>query len=205
MHEDLFWRKLAEKKLNFEQFLRSIARRSKPDIKSSIRRVFDPLEMERVRDIFGITREQMEEHALTIALDEDSDVMFSALAEGGVPVRGRDLTKAVADGRVNIIKLILGFPGPGVQEIFFELIGEAARNNQEGVLRLLLADARFDKNADKVVTLKEAIDDDDYVLLVRMLLEDPQVQARFSKNDARKALETAPVGVSKVLKKYIQV
>ena len=206
MHEDLFWRKLAEKKLNFEQFLRSIARRSKPDIKSSIRRVFDPLEMERVRDIFGITREEMEHQAMDVALEEDSDVMFDAIIENGVPARGRDVTKAVGEGRVKITKLLLSYPGHGIQEFFHELIGEAARKNQEGVLRVLLADARFvDNDADKMAILKDTIDDDNYVLLLRMLLEDPQVQARFSKDDARKALEAAPVGVSKVLKKYIQV
>jgi hypothetical protein len=201
---DLFWRKLAEKKMTFQQFLHAIKRRTPAMIIHALRRVFDPLEMERVRDIFGITREQMEEQALTFAIDEDSDVMFGALAESGVGIRGRDLFKAVADGRINIIKLVLTFPGPGIQEIIFELIGEAARSNQEAVLRVLLGDERFDKKADKVVALKEVIDDDDYVLVVRLLLEDPQVRARFSKEDARKALENAPAAISKVLKDYIQ-
>lgn len=201
--EELFWRKLAEKKLTFEQFLRSIARQSRLVITSSVRRVFDPMEMERVRDIFGITREQMELQAKTVAVEADSDTMFRRIIENGVPLTSGDIATVATQGRVKILEYILSLPIPDLDQLFIPLVAVAAQSDQEDVLRLLLADPRFQKHANKILTLHESMDEG-YAVLVRLLLEDPEVRARFSKDDARKAFETAPAGIRKVLKAYIQ-
>lgn len=202
--EELFWRKLAEKKLTFEQFLRSIIRRqNRVLIRSSVRRVFDPMEMERVRDIFGITREEMELQAKTVAVEADSGAMFRAIIENGVPLTSGDVAIVVSQGRVDILAYILGIRSQDFDEWFFPLIGIAAKYDQEEALRLLLADPRFQQLPDKTVVLKQGIENG-YGLLVRVLLEDPLVRARFSKDDARRALEDTSKSVRQVLKAYIQ-